>query len=212
MDPATPKYMRPTRSSLGRVTSRVKPSTLIPKEKIDAKRLEQQRQLIRVRIASAEKLRELLPPTEKWPTISSVEMHRKSLLRSLRTAPAVAFLSKQLTHTSVGNTSSTLETQPPAISPVDFPFQTSSVKGLLVFPQFGLLPTELRLQIWEQAVFNPKFIEIQYYIDSPNPRIVNHRRYDPLSSVCKESRDVAQALAIFPGVRPMSRVVLHSPR
>ncbi|KAF8853337.1 hypothetical protein BDZ45DRAFT_79870 [Acephala macrosclerotiorum] len=124
----------------------------------------------------------------------------------------VAFLSMQPTRTPVGDTSSTLASQQPAISPVDFPFQASSVRDLSVFPQFGFLPAELRLQIWEQAVFNPKFIEIQYYTDSPNPRIVNHRRYDPLYSVCKESRDVAQALAGSSVVRPMSRVVLHSPR
>lgn len=199
-----PSYRKPTRASLGRATTFVKCPP--PKKPIDKTKLQQRKRLTTLRIDTAEKLRLLVVPSERWPTNNSVRSYRQRLADP--TAKG-ASLSKQPAQMSAPTQAppNTSSSNPSNLSS-KFPFQISSSRDMTTFPQFPRLPVELRLQIWKEAITVPKFIEVQYCtedskrnLNSPytgyqpvrDAQILNHHRYDPLFSVCLESREVAQA-------------------
>ncbi|KAE8447652.1 hypothetical protein EG329_010623 [Mollisiaceae sp. DMI_Dod_QoI] len=188
-----PSYSRHTRASLSRVS---KPFTPDIEDKLKTK-LERQRQVTRLRIESAEKLRKILAPSEKWPTTSSVRAHRKRLAKSSGkdTVLLDQASSKPVSQPSSNASNASIVQQLQGSDQV-FPFPIKTSRDLSTFPQFSSLPTELRLQIWEQAFLVPKFIELQYDTDASWPQFINYKRYGPLFSVCRESREVAQASSL----------------
>lgn len=226
MDAEIPSYMSPTRSSLGRMKKANGKSP--SKEPTTESRLERQRKVIRLRMASLEQLQSLIAPSEKWPRTVSVRVYREiwPKITTLTEAASSTNIPRQPSMqargsssrigrnspTSVGNSksgSSWIVDYPKELFP-PFPFPIRTRNDLSAFPQFPILPAELRLQIWEQAILVPKFIEVQFYTGSIHPRFVNGRQYEPLLSVCRESRAVAKALSPNPGclhhVRPVARV------
>ncbi|PVH81380.1 hypothetical protein DL98DRAFT_514762 [Cadophora sp. DSE1049] len=61
------------------------------------------------------------------------------------------------------------------------------------FPLFPLLPTEIRLKIWQQALEQPRLlpIRISYHPDTKQPIFHCSQLPPRLLSVCRESRDEA---------------------
>ncbi|KUJ23989.1 uncharacterized protein LY89DRAFT_679252 [Mollisia scopiformis] len=198
---AEPSYRKPTRASLGRVRMFV---STPPKKKIDKKQMEERQRLTKVRIESAEKLRLLVAPSLRWPTRNSVRVFREG---QAKLAAKGATPSKQSSNTQPASGGSSSTTNNPSSSPSRFPFSVQNSKDLSTFPKFPVLPTELRLQIWKEALSAPKFIELQYWTNDATKtpyhyapsveksQIINYQRYEPLFSVCLESREVAQSFA-----------------
>lgn len=86
-------------------------------------------------------------------------------------------------------------------SKVDFPIavqkEVCSEKRKLGegFPKFGELPTEIRLQIWETKMRQPRMIEAQYATGMGKPVLLgNYTNLSPLLSTCRESREVAKGM------------------
>ncbi|KAH7364356.1 hypothetical protein BKA65DRAFT_546242 [Rhexocercosporidium sp. MPI-PUGE-AT-0058] len=177
-------------------------------------------QLITLRLESLERRRKILGPQDKWPTIKGVRAYKDEqakLAAQALSAPVVSptptairatSLSPQTTRvgsSSQGTTASGiissrtklndrdspyLAALPTPTSSPSFAFPVTICKPLGSFSQFSLLPTELRLQIWEIAESSPRFIEAQYCSDFYQPTFVNVPDRNALMLVCRESAEV----------------------
>ncbi|CAL3962309.1 hypothetical protein PZA11_000494 [Diplocarpon coronariae] len=178
--------------------------------------LEKRTQLIDLRLESLERGRKLLHPHEKWPTVKGVKAHKERQAKFVARAKAEAEASdtppcdisllkcateKSDIKISIPNAESSPEVSTTKASTEawlqmlpSFPFPISRHRHLTSFPQFPLLPTELRLEIWEIALYNPKFIEIQYCTDFYDRTFLNLPYDQPLSAVCRESRETASKI------------------
>ncbi|KAK2628074.1 hypothetical protein QTJ16_002720 [Diplocarpon rosae] len=187
--------------------------------------LEKRTQLINLRLDSLERGRKLLRLHEKWPTVKSVKAHKERQAKLVAEAEAEAEAEAHVGHIppcnispikvtadtsdiklSTPNTRSPSEgstTKAPTKARLElvpsFPFPISRHKKLASFPQFPLLPTEIRLEIWEIALYNPKFLEMQYCTDFYDRTFINLPYDQPLSAVCRESREVASKMKFRPG-------------
>jgi 2EXR family len=144
--------------------------------------LQKHRQLIRLRIESLERRKKVLKPHEKWPTIKAVHQYQewKSSFSAASQLPQSAAASK------------TKDAKSPPAKLHKFHFPISRAKDRPMFPQFSNLPPEIRIQIWEYALFVPKFIEAQFCTQFFEPVFVCSQR-NVLFSVCRESRAIALA-------------------
>jgi hypothetical protein len=181
--------------------------------------IEKRSQLIRLRIEYLEGARRRLSYREKWPTVMSVRHHKAQVAKAAsekkdsssktspvkkespsKTIPIIKFGTPVLTEQKFPsqppqNSSSKTDTP----SRHSFPFPVSKARDLKSFPLFPLLPAEIRLQIWELALYAPKFIEAQYCLEWHQPTFVGIRP-EALLSVCLESREIALSLSmtLFP--------------
>jgi hypothetical protein len=132
--------------------------------------------------------------SEKKDAASKASLVKKE--SSSKTTPVIksgaSVLPKQKPHSQPPQNSSSKTDTPSRHS---FPFPISKSRDLKSFPLFPLLPTEIRLQIWELALYAPKFIEAQYCLEWHQPTFVGIRP-EALLSVCLESREVALSLSL----------------
>ncbi|KAL2064967.1 hypothetical protein VTL71DRAFT_4107 [Oculimacula yallundae] len=101
------------------------------------------------------------------------------------------------------DTGSTIKPIPVA----SFPFSVTHPKSPSSFFMFSLLPTEIRLDIWELALFHPRFVEVQYCSDFYEPTFVN-LPCNPLSLVCRESAKVVVKGRLNPNGETASKLRL----
>lgn len=150
-----------------------------------------------------------LPSPASMPWYSNPQIQSDCLL-SILTMDATS--SAELTRHDLG-----LELRPnplPQTTPPSFEVPKraqQSVKSPSIFPQFSELPFELRTQIWQYAVAQPRIVEIHKVVvkitlqeptrnppfpwDWPPKDIIRHYRSKtrdpPLLSTCHESREIA---------------------
>jgi hypothetical protein len=177
--------------------------------------IEKRSQLIRLRIEHLEGGRRRLSYREKWPTVMSVRHHKAQVAKAAsekeeavsKASPVKKESSSKTTPVTKSGTSVLAKpkspSKPPQISSSkagtpsrhSFPYPISKARDLKSFILFPLLPTEIRLQIWELALYAPKFIETQYSLEWHQPTFVGIRP-EALLSVCLESREVALSLSL----------------
>ncbi|PVH88363.1 hypothetical protein DL98DRAFT_648504 [Cadophora sp. DSE1049] len=181
-------------------------------------------QLIKLRLESLERGRKVLHPHKKWPTVKGVRAYKAEQAKLAAHAPTASppptlvpatVLPLQATGAAITgdavptsgssssgtqentqNSSSSVVVSKPRPEPF-FPFPVTAWKQLASFPQFGLLPTEIRLQIWEIAWSNPLFIEAQFCSDFYQPTYVNPPCHNALSLVCRESAEVLSKRQLY---------------
>lgn len=161
---------------------------------------------IQRRLDDLERSRRGLPPQERWPTVKGVEAYKQQTLKEQAKAKAAceaAAASPRVVVIKGAESSNSSEMSRehmendtdrpmgPSWSP-SFPISARK-QHLTSFPLFPMLPTELRIQIWEEMLRTPKFIEVQYSTEFYEPTLVNKPNLNPLRSVCKESREIASA-------------------
>jgi hypothetical protein len=132
MDTKQPSYQKPTKASLGRVKVFFQPEMKMSKKQIERTRVTKER------LDLADRIRQDIPPNEKWPDMSAVRSHRRSSQYQRRASAENLSLSKVPRSSICTKTSS-------ASSKFPIPIRTTS--DLTTFPQFSLLPAELRLLI-----------------------------------------------------------------
>jgi hypothetical protein len=174
--------------------------------------LEKRTQLIRLRIESLERRKLVLKPHEKWPTVKAVRRYkeRKSTSPPASQSPQSPAV-PQLLDPNTAEVSSTPKCKEPKTPPPKlhaFHFPISRAGNSPTFPQFSNLPPELRIQIWELALYVPKFIEAQFCTQFFQPAFVNCGQHNILFSVCHESRAVA--LASIPDTNSLKALTLKS--
>lgn len=131
-----PSYQRHTRASLGRVTVVFKPE----KKTASEKQIQWRKRVTKQRLDLADKIRQHLAPTEKWPDMSAVRSYRERKHQKRITA-------KNASSPTAPRSSVSPKTSSAGSSSSEFPIPIRTSKDLLTFPQFPLLPTELRLLI-----------------------------------------------------------------
>jgi 2EXR family len=161
--------------------------------------LERRNHLIKLRLESLERRKLVLKPHERWPTVKSVRQYQeRNSNRPPMSQSAEAPAASQPTDQDAGEGPSTpksQDTKTTSPKPAPFPFPISQPRKSKAFPQFSNLPPEIRILIWENALYVPKFIEAQFCTQFYQPAFVNYVQRDVMFSVCHESRAVAFASA-----------------